>query len=245
MIFNMKKIALILGGFGGVGYACASILAQNGYNLIVVHRGRRAKAEENKHKVLELEKYGINVTEIKGNATTTECMSKVCNELRDVRVKCFVHAIADGNIGNIFSGDRILNADSFLSTFNSMCVSFASWTQFLLENGILERDSHLFGFSSEGANIVFPQYAANGVAKAGLETLCRYMANELACKKISVNIIRAGIMDTMAVKVFGVNNCIQELMGKGCRTSSPKVVAEKMMSIICNRNFVTGQIIDV
>jgi len=241
----MKKTALILGGFGGVGNACASILAENGYNLVVVHRGRRAKAEENKHKVLELEKNGINVVEIKGNATTPECMAKVCNELRDVRVNCFVHAIADGNIGNIFSGDRILNADSFLYTFNSMCVSFASWTQILLANGILEDDSHIFGFSSEGASIVFPQYAANGVAKAGLETLCRYMADELVCKKISVNIIRAGIMDTTAVRAFGERNFMQELVQKGCRTSSPSAVAEKMMSIINTEDFVTGQIFDV
>ena len=241
----MKKTALILGGFGGVGYACASILAENGYNLVVVHRGRRAKAEENKHKLQELEKNGINVIEIKGNATAPECMEKVCNELRDVRVNCFVHAIADGNIGNIFSGNRILNTDSFLYTFNSMCVSFASWTQVLLENSILEENSHIFGFSSEGANIVFPQYAANGVAKAGLETLCRYMADELASQKISVNIICAGIMDTAAVRAFGDSSYIQELVAKGCRTSSPNAVAEKMLSIISSEDFVTGQIFDV
>ena len=241
----MKKTALILGGFGGVGYACACILAENGYDLVVVHRGRRAKAEENKQKVLELEKYGINVIDIKGNATTPECMAKVCNELRDVRVNCFVHAIADGNIGNIFSGNRILNVDSFQYTFNSMCVSFASWTQVLLERGILKEKSHIFGFSSEGASIVFPQYVANGVAKAGLETLCRYMADELSCKKISVNIIRAGIMDTAAVRAFGESNYMQELVQKGCRTSSPRTVAEKMMSIISTEDFVTGQIVDV
>lgn len=241
----MKKTALILGGFGGVGYACACILAENGYDLVVVHRGRRAKAEENMRKVHELEKKGANVVEIKGNATTPECMAKVCNELRDFRVNCFVHAIADGNIGNIFGGDRILNADSFLYTFNSMCVSFASWTQVLIKKGILEGNSHIFGFSSEGASFVFPQYAANGVAKAGLETLCRYMADELACKKISVNIIRAGIMDTAAVRAFGDSSYIQQLVQKGCRASSPRAVAEKMMSIICNEDFVTGQIVDV
>jgi len=241
----MKKTALVLGGFGGVGYACASILAENGYNLVIVHRGRRAKAEENKQKVLGLEKFGINVIDIKGNATTPECMEKVCNELRDVRVSCFVYAIADGNIGNIFSGDRRLNADSFLYTFNSMCVSFASWTQVLLEKGILKEKSHIFGFSSEGASIVFPQYVANGVAKAGLETLCRYMADELACKKISVNIISAGIIDTAAVRAFGDSSYIQKLVQKGCRTSNPKAVAEKMMSIISTEDFVTGQIVDV
>ena len=201
--------------------------------------------EENKRKVLELEKYGVNVIEIKGNATTLECMSKVCNELRDVRVNCFVHAIADGNVGNIFWGDRILNADSFLHTFNSMCVSFATWAQVLLSNGFFEHKSYIFGFTSEGTNTIFPNYAANGVAKAGLEVLCKYMADELSCKKISVNIIRAGIMDTAAVRAFGESNYMQELVQKGCRTSNPRAVAEKMMSIISDEDFVTGQIFDI
>lgn len=241
----MKKTALILGGFGGVGYACASILAENGYDLVIVHRGRRAKAEECMHKVFELEKKGARVVDIKGNATTEECMEKVCDELCNVRVNCFVHAIADGNIGNMFLGNRILKSDSFVHTFNSMCVSFASWIQILLEKGILVEDSHIFGFSSEGAGIVFPQYAANGVAKAALETLCKYMATELACKKISVNIIRAGIMDTAAVRAFGDINYMHELLKKGCRKSSPKSVSEKMMSIISNDRFLTGQIFDV
>ena len=71
------------------------------------------------------------------------------------------------------------------------------------------------------------------------------MADELAGKKISVNIIRAGIMDTTAVRAFGDSSYIQQLVQKGCRTSCPRAVAEKMMSIICNEDFVTGQIVDV
>ena len=242
----MKKTALILGGFGGVGYACASILAKNGYDIVIVHRGRRAKAGENKHKVLELEKYGVNVIDIKGNATTPECMAKVCDELRDIRVNCFVHAIADGNIGNIFSGDRILNADSFMYTFNSMCVSFASWTQVLLENGILEENSHIFGFSSEGASTIFPNYAANGVAKAGLEVLCKYMADELSVHNISVNILKAGIMDTNAVRALGnYEDFIGFAEKGGCRFDTPENVAEKMMDIIRSKEFISGQVVDV
>ena len=241
----MGKKALILGGYGSVGFACAKSLAINGYDIVIVTRGRKSKKEEYARKRNILEQCGISVLEIKGNATTPECMVKVCDELRDIRVNCFVHAIADGNIGNIFSGDRILNADSFMYTFNSMCVSFASWTQVLLENGILEENSHIFGFSSEGASTIFPNYAANGVAKAGLEVLCKYMADELSCKKISVNIIRAGIMDTAAVRAFGESNYMQELVQKGCRTSNPRAVAEKMMSIISDEDFVTGQIFDI
>lgn len=242
----MRKNALILGGFGSVGYACATILAKNGYDIIIVHRGRRAKAEENKLKMFSLETYDVNVTEIKGNATMKGDIAKVCDQLKGVRIKCLVHAIADGNVGYIFSGNRILNEDSFLHTFNSMCVSFATWSQELLANGILEQESYIFGFTSEGTNTIFPNYVANGVAKAGLETLCKYMASELAEQKISVNILRAGIMDTNAVRALGdYEDFFKFAEDNNCKFEIIENVAEKMMSIIHSKVFVSGQVVDV
>lgn len=242
----MEKNALILGGFGSVGYACATILAKNGYDIIIVHRGRRAKMEENKRKVLALETYGVKVTDIKANAANKDDIVKVCVQLKDVRINCLVHAIADGNVGNIFSGDRILKEDSFLHTFNSMCVSFATWVQELLTNGILEQDSYIFGFTSEGSNKIFPYYAANGVAKAGLETLCKYMADELAERKISVNILRSGIMDTNAVRALGDYGDILKFAERNaCRFDTPENVAKKMMDIMQDEEFISGQVVDV
>ena len=242
----MKKTALILGGFGGVGYACATILAKNGYDIFIVNRGRRAKTEENKRKVLALEAYGVKVADIKANAANKDDIVKVCDQLKDVRINCLVHAIADGNVGNIFSGDRILKEDSFMHTFNSMCVSFVTWTQELLANGILEQESYIFGFTSEGTSKNFPNYAANGVAKAGLETLCKYMADELEERKISVNILRSGIMDTNAVRALGDYGDILKFAERNaCRFDTPENVAKKMMDIMQDEEFISGQVVDV
>lgn len=242
----MGKKALILGGYGSVGFACAKSLAINGYDIVIVTRGRKSKKEEYARKRNILEQCGISVLEIKGNATTNECIYNVCNNLIGEKVCCFVHAIADGNIGKIFLGDRILNVDSFLYTFNSMCVSFASWTQVLFKNGILEQKSYIFGFSSEGTNTIFPNYAANGVAKAGLETLCKYIADELSEQKISVNILRAGIMDTNAVRALGdYGNILKFAERNSCRFDTPENVAKKMMDIMQDEEFISGQVVDV
>ena len=242
----MRKNALILGGFGSVGYACATILAKNGYDIVIVHRGRRAKAEENNRKMFALKSYGVNIADIKANASNKDDIAKVCNQLKGCHINCLVHAIADGNVGNIFSGDRILKEDSFLHTFNSMCVSFATWVQELLANGILEHNSYIFGFSSEGTSTFFPNYAANGVAKAGLETLCKYMADELAEQKISVNILRAGIMDTNAVKALGsYGNFVRMAKKYGYKIGNPEMVSEKMIDIMQSNSFISGQIINV
>jgi len=242
----MRKTALILGGFGSVGYACAVALAKNDHDLVIVHRGRRAKMDENRIKMHDLERIGANVIEIKGNASQQDCMKNVCDKLDAIKIHCLVHAIADGNVGNIFSGEKILSDDSFVHTFNSMCLSFASWVRVLMERKILAEGSYIFGFTSEGTYNIFPQYAANAVAKAGLETLCKYMAAELLPQKISVNVLRAGVMDTKAVRALGdYADLLSILKMEGCKVDTPDTVSENLISVMQNDRFISGQIIDV
>jgi enoyl-[acyl-carrier protein] reductase III len=50
--------------------------------------------------------------------------------------------------------------------------------------------------SSLGSSRVFPRYGAIGVSKAALESLVRYLAVELAPRRIRVNAVSAGLIDT-------------------------------------------------
>lgn len=242
----MKKKALILGGFGSVGFACADELARAGFDIVIVHRGRRSKAMDAESKIKHLENCGASVLAIKGNAASEECIDKVCELLQDQKINCFVHAIADGNIGTIF-GDRRLNAESFVYTFNSMCISFALWAQKLVSCNLMEKNSHLIGFSSNGSAKTYPQYAANGVAKAGLETLALYMAEELNRYNISVNIIRAGIMDTNAIRAFDCYDNLMEIAAMENRNHKPvepDAVARKVVEVISSGKIASGTIVE-
>jgi enoyl-[acyl-carrier protein] reductase I len=51
-----------------------------------------------------------------------------------------------------------------------------------------------------GAARVVPHYNVMGVAKASLEASVRYLANDLGVKKIRVNAISAGPMNTLAAR---------------------------------------------
>lgn len=242
----MRKKALILGGYGAVGFECARTLAMNGYDIINVCRIRRSRKEEYVAKKAILEQYGATILEVRGNAADEDCIYKVCEELRDYSINCFIHAIADGNVGNIFTGERILKTDSFIHTFKSMCLSFVIWIQELLKYSILDKNSYIFGFTSEGTIGIFPNYVANGVAKAGLEVLCKYMANELFEQNIYVNIFRAGIMDTNAINALdSYENFVSLAQKNNYKITNPEKVAEKIMEIIQNKKIITGQILDV
>ena len=50
------------------------------------------------------------------------------------------------------------------------------------------------------AAVAWPAYNWMGVAKAGLESLCRYLARELGPSNIRVNLVAAGPVRTMAAK---------------------------------------------
>jgi enoyl-[acyl-carrier protein] reductase I len=50
------------------------------------------------------------------------------------------------------------------------------------------------------ASVAWPGYDWMGVAKAGLESCCRYLARDLGPQKIRVNLVAAGPLKTMAAK---------------------------------------------
>jgi enoyl-[acyl-carrier protein] reductase III len=66
----------------------------------------------------------------------------------------------------------------------------------------LAEGASVIGLSSLGSRRFIPGYAAMGAAKAGMEALTRQLAVELAPKKIRVNTVCGGLVDTDALQYF-------------------------------------------
>ncbi len=70
---------------------------------------------------------------------------------------------------------------------------------------LLQKNEHggwIIGLSSIGADMTFSEYANIGVSKAALESLCRYLAFELAPTGIRCNAVSAGPIKTRALDWF-------------------------------------------
>jgi enoyl-[acyl-carrier protein] reductase I len=63
-----------------------------------------------------------------------------------------------------------------------------------------KRGGSIIAMTYLGAARVVPHYNVMGVAKASLEASVRYLANDLGAKKIRVNAISAGPMNTLAAR---------------------------------------------
>jgi enoyl-[acyl-carrier protein] reductase III len=69
-------------------------------------------------------------------------------------------------------------------------------------NDIMPDNSRIVSLSSLGSQRYIPGYAAIGVSKAAIENLTKYLAYELASRKITVNCVSGGFIDTGALHSF-------------------------------------------
>ena len=111
----------------------------------------------------------------------------------------------------------------------------------------------IIAISSLGSRRYTPGYAALGVAKAGIETLARYLAVELAPRGINVNVVCPGLVDTDALGAFSsvvpsVDDFKRELIEKtpGGRIGAPEDVG-RLVVFLCSAqaDWIRGQTITV
>jgi NAD(P)-dependent dehydrogenase (short-subunit alcohol dehydrogenase family) len=101
--FPNNSWALILGGSSGFGLATAQKLAENGMNLLVVHRDRRGAMKNVEPEFEKLRGLGTSLETWNVDAISPEKRDEVLGEIAGVlgeqgRVRVLLHSIAFGNL---------------------------------------------------------------------------------------------------------------------------------------------------
>jgi NAD(P)-dependent dehydrogenase (short-subunit alcohol dehydrogenase family) len=101
-VFPKGSWALILGGSSGFGLATAQKLAQNGMNLFLVHRDRRAQLRRVEPAFEALQELGVEVVTRNADALAAERRAELLAELSECAgpgsVRVLLHSIAFGNL---------------------------------------------------------------------------------------------------------------------------------------------------
>jgi len=190
------KIALVTGGTRGIGKAISLRLAQEGADIILNYKSDTATAEET---AAEIRALGRTVWVLQCDMKDDKAVRKFCKGIRDDigQLDILIHNAAFGTMGPILR----LGVYSWRAAMDINVTALLLLAQglapLLTKNG-----GWIIGLSSIGADMTFSEYANIGVSKAALESLCRYLAFELAPMGIRCNTVSAGPIKTRALDWF-------------------------------------------
>ncbi len=204
-----------------MGLACAKKLSAEGFNLVILHRSRKAELEQAEAAFDETRKNEVECLSFNQDALKDEVIREVMTVLKEKKIKINVllHSIAKGNLKlmvpipnsdllpaglqNSFKDQTaFLKEEDFLLTAQAMAVSYYSWAKALLDNELFAEEASCIALTSEGGRKAWRNYAAVSAAKAMLEAISRNMALEFAQHGVRSNILQPGVTDTTSLRMI-------------------------------------------
>lgn len=190
-----NKIALVTGGSRGLGRNIAWALAKAGADVVLTYRSGQTEAEA---VVREIQSLGRR-------AAALQLDTGISNRFEDFSVR-LKQTLADqwqrGSFDFLVNNAGINRPAPFAQTTEAdfdelMNVHFKGvffLTQKLLP--LLADGGRIVNLSTGLARFSTPGYAAYASMKGAIEVLSRYLAKELGPRRISVNVVAPGIIET-------------------------------------------------
>lgn len=190
-----SKIALVTGGSRGLGKDSAIQLAKKGFHIILTYQTKREFADE---VVKEIENIGQKAFALPLDISTTAGFNQFANEVKDILDTQFDSAKLDALVNNAGIGINQSFETTTEETVDTMTNIHFKGPYFLTQKllPLLNDGSSIVNTSSGLARFSFAGYSAYGAMKAAIDSLSRYQALELGSRKIRVNSIAPGAIET-------------------------------------------------
>ncbi|MBN3583737.1 SDR family oxidoreductase [Algoriphagus aestuarii] len=190
-----NKIALVTGGSRGLGRDMALRLAEKGNDLIITYHSNKTAADE---VVKEIEKFGQTAKAFQLDTSSIHGFDAFFTVLYEYLQSEKKRETVDFLINNAGTGLYVPFLDTTEVIFDEMMNIHLKGVYFLSQKAIpfLSEGGGIINISSGLARFSLPKSSAYGAMKGGVDVLTRYMAKELASKKIRANVVAPGAIAT-------------------------------------------------
>ncbi|WP_312285058.1 SDR family NAD(P)-dependent oxidoreductase [Yokenella regensburgei] len=190
-----ERIALVTGGSRGLGKNAVLKLAAKGIHIIFTWHSNTQAAQE---VVRDIERNGVKAVALALNVADTASFDGFAQEVKQQLKHTWGRDTFDYLVNNAGIGINAPFAETTEAQFDELLgIQFKGpffLTQRLLP--LLNDGGRILNVSSGLARFALPGYAAYAAMKGAMEVLTRYQAKELGARKISVNIIAPGAIET-------------------------------------------------
>lgn len=191
----MSKIVLITGASRGLGRNMAEHLAERGRDIILTYHSRSDDAQT---VVESIEARGRKAVALQLEVGESAGFSDFASRLKAVLAQHWDRQDFDYLINNAGSGVFTPFMETTEEEFTRMLNEHLKAPFFLSQTllPLMKDGGRIVNISSGLTRMTFPGFAAYATMKAGLETLSVYMAKELGERRISVNTLAPGAIET-------------------------------------------------
>lgn len=189
------KIALITGGSRGLGRNTALHLARKAVDSIVTYRGGRAEAEA---VVAEIIQAGGKAVALHLEVGDSNSFCAFAEQLRNTLHRHWQRDTFDYLVNNAGIGIHASFSETSEAQFDELVKVHLKGTFFLTQAllPLLADGGRIVNLSSGLTRFALPGNAAYAAMKGGIEVLSRYLAKELGGRRITVNTVAPGAIET-------------------------------------------------
>ena len=190
-----NKIALVTGGSRGLGRNMATAIARLGNDVVVTYHTNKAAADE---VVSDIEALGRKATAIQLDTSDTTAFAPFAETLKAALTQHFSAARIDYLVNNagtaLYAPVTDVAEAQMDDIYNIHFKGPFFLTQRLLP--MLNDGGGIVNISSGLTRIAMPGSSVYGSMKSAIETATRYMAKELGPRRIRVNVVAPGAIET-------------------------------------------------
>lgn len=188
-------LAIITGGSRGLGKSMALNLAAKGHDVIITYNSNTTEADK---VVKEVEKLGQKATALQLDTGKSGTFAAFAESAKSTMQKVFGRSDFDWLVNNAGIGINTPFMQTTEEQFDTLMNIHLKGVFFLSQKllPLMKDGGRILNISSGLARFSLPGYSAYGSLKGAVEVLTRYMANELGARKISVNVVAPGAIET-------------------------------------------------
>ncbi len=235
--------ALVTGGAGGLGSACARALAEDGAAVTLVGRTEEKLVET--VALLEGEVPGARLSYVVGDASQPEVMRRAVDAAGSVTgtLDICVPTVGGGTIAPLL----LMEEETFAQDLRRNVLSAFVAIKYCVPAMAASGGGSIVCISSDAATMSWPFMTSYCAGKAGLDALVRAAADELGSLNIRVNAVRPGLTRTNSNNVsllFTDREIIADFVAQKPlgRTGTPEDVAAGVRYLAGpESSWVTGQ----
>jgi len=191
----MKRIAIVTGGSRGLGRSAVLHLARRGAGVILTYKSREDEAAR---VVAEAKKLGGAAVAIRLDVGDTASFPAFAEAVRAALRTHWQRDRFDDLVNNAGMGVHATFETTTEAQFDALVAVHLKGPFFLTQAllPLMADGGRILNLSSGLARFTLPGYAAYAAMKGAVEVLTRYLAKELAARRIAVNTIAPGAIAT-------------------------------------------------